>query len=124
MTLTLYTMYKRKTKDDLDCGITIAMLVFGGKWKPCILSILEEGRARPSEIHKRIPTATPRVLDMQLSEMHELGLVARNSSRSFPLVSEYYLTDLRKSILPIVHQLDAWGTFYKDQLKEKLAEVA
>lgn len=117
-------MYKRKTKDDLDCGITIAMRVFGGKWKPCILSVLEEGFARPSEIHRRIPAATPRVLDMQLSEMYELGIVSRNAGTSFPLVSEYYLTELGKSILPIVHQLDAWGSAYKHELKEKLMEVA
>jgi DNA-binding HxlR family transcriptional regulator len=116
-------MYERKIKDDLECGITITMRVFGGKWKPCIIAAIASGHSRPSEIHRQIPEATPRVLDMQLSELFELGVVSKKTGEGFPLISEYSLTELGKNFLPIVHQLETWGLAYKDELREKLAEA-
>lgn len=117
-------MYERKIKDDLDCGITIAMRVFGAKWKPCIIDAIAEGHTRPSEIHRRIPTATPRVLDMQLSELYDLGVVTRRTGDGFPLISEYRLTGMGTSFLPIVRQLEDWGLANKEALKEKFSEPA
>jgi DNA-binding HxlR family transcriptional regulator len=114
-------MYERKIKDDLECGITIAMRVFGAKWKACIVDAIDLGYTRPSAIHRYIPAATPRVLDMQLSELFEHGIVDKKASEGFPLVSEYFLTDMGKSFLPVIRQLDGWGLQYKDPLKEKLA---
>lgn len=116
-------MYERKIKDDLDCGITVAMRVFGAKWKPCIIDAIDKGCTRPSEIHRYIPEATPRVLDMQLSELLGLGAVVKETTEGFPLCSEYRLTELGRSFLPIVKQLDDWGNAYKDELKDKLAEA-
>lgn len=42
-------MYTRKKPEDLDCGIEVAMRVFGGKWKPCIIDAINRGKKRPSE---------------------------------------------------------------------------
>jgi DNA-binding HxlR family transcriptional regulator len=39
------------------------------------------------------------------------------------LVSEYWLTQIGESFLPIVRQLEDWGLAHKDVLKEKLAEA-
>jgi DNA-binding HxlR family transcriptional regulator len=116
-------MYERKIKEDLDCGIVIAMRVFGAKWKPCIIDAISRGYVRPSEIHRQVPEATPRVLDMQLSELFDLGVVEKRTGEGFPLYSEYYLTSLGESIVPIVRQLDAWGTIYKDAIRERLVEA-
>jgi len=116
-------MYERKIKDDLDCGITIAMRVFCAKWKPCIIDAIYRGYNRPSEIHRQILDAKPRVLDIQLSELLELGVVTKETGTGFPLCSKYSLTELGRSIVPIVQQLDKWGNSYKHQVKEKLLEV-
>lgn len=116
-------MYERKIKEDLDCGIVVAMRVFGAKWKPCIIDAIAKGFTRPSEIHRYISEATPRVLDMQLSELLGLGVVVKETTDSFPLCSDYRLTELGRSFLPIVQQLDDWGNIYKHELKDKLAEA-
>lgn len=113
-------MYKRKIKEDLDCGIVLAMKVFGTKWKPCIIDSIHKGNTRPSEIHKSIPEASPRVLDMQLSELLKQGVVTKTTTGGFPLASEYLLTTLGISIVPIIEQLDKWGSTHKETLKEKL----
>jgi DNA-binding HxlR family transcriptional regulator len=116
-------MHERKIKEDLDCGITIAIRVFGAKWQPCIIDALSGGSNRPSELHRRIPDATPRVLDMQLSELLELGVVSKRPSDGFPLHTSYFLTPLGESIIPIIRQLDAWGHAHKEEVKDRLAGV-
>ncbi len=116
-------MYERKIAEDLDCGIVIAMKVFGAKWKPCIIDAIGRGISRPSEIHRSIGTATPRVIEMQLSELEHFGVVARQVYAGFPLRSDYTLTPLGKSILPILAMLDQWGLKNMALVKEKLGQV-
>lgn len=102
-------MYERKIPEDLECGITVAMKIFGGKWKPCIIDAVNRGYRRPSEMHKAIDIATPRVIDMQLRELEEHGVVYKKVHTGLPLKVEYYLTPLGHSIIPIIEQLDKWG---------------
>ena len=45
-------MYERKIPEDLDCGIIVAMKVFGAKWKPCIIDAINRGYNRPRELHR------------------------------------------------------------------------
>ena len=116
--------YERKIKENLDCGIVLAMRVFGAKWKPCIIDGISKGYNRPSELHRYIPEATPRVIDMQLSELLDVGVVGKETGEGFPLHSQYYLTDLGQSIVPIIQQLDNWGNLHMETVKERLTEVA
>ena len=112
-------MYKRKTAEDLDCGLYITMKVFGAKWKPCIIDAIARGARRPSEIHKQITSTTPRVLDMQLRELLDFGIVTREHKGGYPLYAEYYLTVLGESILPLLQQMSAWGEANKAFVKER-----
>lgn len=72
-------MYKRKLPLDLSCGIRITMSVIGSKWKPCIIDSLRESPKRPSQIHREIPEAVSRVLDQNLRELEEHGVVKKNN---------------------------------------------
>ncbi|MCS3800978.1 winged helix-turn-helix transcriptional regulator [Niastella sp. OAS944] len=111
-------MYERKIKEDLDCGITVAMKVFGAKWKPCIIDAISRGAKRPSELHREITTTSARVIDMQLSELVTYGVVTKKVSSGFPLYVEYSLTPLGESIVPILVQLNAWGLKNKEIVKK------
>lgn len=64
---------------------------------------------RPSEIHKCLPEAAPRVLDIQLKEMVEDGLVSKTIYPELPPRSEYVITGLGKSLLPIIDLMLRWG---------------
>jgi DNA-binding HxlR family transcriptional regulator len=110
-------MYERKIKEDLDCGIIVAMKVFGAKWKPCIIDAISRGAKRPSELHREITSTSARVIDMQLSELVTYGVVTKKVSSGFPLCVEYSLTPLGESIVPILAQLNAWGLKNKDIVK-------
>lgn len=103
-------MYERKIPEDLDCGINITMKVLSGKWKPCIIDSIHKGIRRPVEIHAAIPAAVPRVINMQLRELEEFGIVTKKVfPDSVPLKVEYYLTPIGESVMPVIHAIEKWG---------------
>ena len=103
-------MYERKIPVDLDCPLRLTMSLMDSKWKSCILDELRHGALRPSELHRQLPEAAPRVLDLQLRELVEDGLVAKTIYAELPPRSEYALTELGASLLPIIDAMIVWGT--------------
>ncbi|MBS7405677.1 MAG: helix-turn-helix transcriptional regulator [Oxalobacter sp.] len=97
--------------------MTISLL--NSKWKSCILDELRHKTLRPSEIHKIFPDATPRVLDLQLKELVEDGLVSRTIYPESPPRSEYALTELGSTLIPIIDAMIAWGDVNKDLFEKK-----
>jgi DNA-binding HxlR family transcriptional regulator len=103
-------MYIKKIPEDLDCGIIITMKVLGGKWKACIMDSIDRGLKRPSELHRNIDTASPRVINMQLNELEAQGIISKKIYHGLPLKVEYNLTPLGLSLIPIIKSIDQWGT--------------
>ena len=102
--------YQKKIPVDLDCPLRLTMSLIESKWKSCILDELRSGAPmRPSEIHKCLPEAAPRVLDLQLKEMVDDGLVNKTIYPELPPRSEYQITYLGKSLLPIIDAMLHWG---------------
>ncbi|MFD2148514.1 winged helix-turn-helix transcriptional regulator [Mucilaginibacter antarcticus] len=113
-------MYTYKLEEDLDCGIRVAFKVFGGKWKLCILDAINKGKVRPTEIHKEIKMASLRVIEMQLAELLQYGAVIKIAEDAYPKKTEYELTPLGKSILPILIQIDQWGQLTRLLLNQRV----
>lgn len=102
-------MYERKIPVDLDCPLRLTMSLMDSKWKSCILDELRHGSLRPSELHRKLPEATPRVLDLQLKELVEDGLVTKTIYAELPPRSEYALSELGATLLPIIDSMIEWG---------------
>ncbi|MES2477865.1 MAG: helix-turn-helix domain-containing protein [Bacteroidota bacterium] len=113
-------MYERKIEENLDCGIYLASKVFGGKWKCCILDAINRGIARPVDIGHYIPEASKRVIEMQLAELLIYGMIEKQSDDTYPKKSEYSLTIVGKSILPLLAQMDEWGLTHAAFVKERM----
>lgn len=112
--------YERKIPIDMDCPLRLTMSLIDSKWKSCIIDELRSGKAlRPSEIHKALPEATPRVLDIQLKELVSDGLVERTVFSELPLRSEYTLTQLGQSLLPIIDAMLQWGESHREVFERK-----
>lgn len=112
--------YVRKIPVDLDCPLRLTMSLIESKWKSCILDELRSGQTmRPSEIHKQLPEAPPRVLDIQLKEMMEDGLVVKTIYPELPPRSEYRITQLGQSLLPIINAMLRWGEEHMSLFEEK-----
>lgn len=102
--------YEKKIPVDLDCPLRLTMSLIESKWKSCILDELRNRKPmRPSEIHKCLPEAAPRVLDIQLKEMVEDGLVEKTVFPVLPPRSEYKITDLGQTLIPIIDSMLRWG---------------
>lgn len=102
-------MYERKIPVDLDCPLRLTISLIDSKWKSCILDELRHRPMRPSELHKTFPEATPRVLDLQLKELVEDGLVCKTIYPELPPRSEYFITELGSTLIPIIDAMIEWG---------------
>jgi DNA-binding HxlR family transcriptional regulator len=56
------------------------------------------------------PSATRRVLNVQLSELEHHGLVSKTIFPELPPRLEYHLTDLGRSLLPVIDVMEQWAT--------------
>lgn len=112
--------YEHKLPRKLDCGMAVMMEIIGGKWKPCLIYNITKGHRRPTELQKLNPMATRRVLNQQLKELEEHGIVYKIVYPGLPLKVEYFLTDLGESMLPVIDQMQKWGFAYMDAYNEFL----
>jgi DNA-binding HxlR family transcriptional regulator len=74
---------------------------------------------RPSELHRALPEATPRVLDLQLKELLDDGLVVKTIYSELPPRSEYSITELGQSLLPILDAMITWGEVNRNLFAKK-----
>lgn len=99
------------------CALEASLDMVGGKWKALILWYLAEGALRYSELGRLMPKATPKMLTQQLRELEADRLVLR---RVFPVVPphvEYSLTDLGRSLVPLLGGLCDWGKSYLREVR-------
>lgn len=111
-------MYQRKKPLDLSCGISITMCVISSRWKPCIIDALREGPKRPSQLQREMPEAVTRVLHQNLRELEAHGILGRRIFPELPPHSEYYLTELGQTLLPVIDMLDDWGETHRKAFEE------
>ncbi|WP_207420144.1 winged helix-turn-helix transcriptional regulator [Desertivirga brevis] len=111
-------MYERKILPYLNCGLDLVGEVLYGKWKIRILWFIHEGNKRPSELQRKIPDATRRVLNMQLKELENHELITRQIFAVMPPKVEYNLTDFGRSLIPLIHAIGLWGDEHQEQLKK------
>ena len=115
-------MYKRKIPVDLSCPLRLTISLIDSKWKSCILDELRYTSMRPSELHKALPEATPRVLDMQLKEMVDDGLVTKTIYPELPPRSEYTISLLGMSLIPIIDAMLKWGEEHQELFEKKYGD--
>jgi DNA-binding HxlR family transcriptional regulator len=65
-----------------------------------------------------LPSATRRVLNVQLTELEHHGLISKTVFPELPPKVEYSLTDLGRSLLPVMEQ---WGNAHLMKLEQVLA---
>lgn len=113
-------MYERKIIPNLNCGLDLIGEVLYGKWKIRLLWFINEGHQRPSELQRKIPDASRRVLNVQLKELEDHGLVTKVIYPVVPPKVEYSLTEFGKSLIPVVGALGQWADQHQDRLRESI----
>lgn len=96
------------------CPVETTIHLIGGKYKAVILWHLRNQVLRYSELHRLIPAATPKMLTQQLRELENDRLIARKVYPVVPPKTEYSLTGLGKTLIPILRTMCDWGSGYLD----------
>lgn len=99
-----------KKTDFCPVGVTLEQI--GGKYKALILWHLSERTLRFSELKKLISDATPKMLTQQLRELESSAMIHREVFPVIPPKVEYSLTELGRSIMPVLIAMRDWGADY------------
>lgn len=105
----------QQVKELPACPVETTLMLIGDKWKVLILRDLMPGTKRFGELKKSIGGVSQKVLTAQLRDMEGKGLVNRHVYAEVPPRVEYSLTDLGKSLKPILDVMWRWGESYKAQ---------
>ena len=100
------------------CPVETTLALIGDKWKVLILRDLLPGTKRFGELKKSVGNITQKVLTAQLRDMEESGLLTRTVYPEVPPRVEYTLTDLGRSLKPILDAMQDWGEGYKAMNEE------
>ncbi len=117
-------MYQKKIPADIRCPLEYGLEIFGGKWKPRIICVLNEKKVlRYSGIRKEMTNITDAVLSAALKELIRDEIVERRSYDEIPPRVEYSLTPKGNSVVPILQSICAWsGIFRKNDGDQMLAQ--
>ncbi len=64
-----------------------------------------------------MPTVTQRTMTLQLRELETVGIIHREVYAVVPPKVEYSLSDLGRTLEPILRLMQAWGVEHMDQLE-------
>ena len=93
-----------------SCPVRNVISRFSGKWSILVLCVLSENEAtRFSAIGRALLDISPKVLSETLKNLEADGLISRKLYPEVPPKVEYSLTELGRSLIPIIGELISWA---------------
>ena len=97
---------------DKECTVYQSTHLFGKRWTLLILLELYKGNSgwkRFSAIQKSMEEITPKMLSARLKELEFEELIKKQvDASSFPVKSEYKLTDAGEDFISVIQALKQW----------------
>jgi len=93
----------------------LAQTLLNGKWKVVILWYLGQKIYRFNEFQRQLEGISIGVLTRQLKELEQGDLVRRTVKQYRPLTVEYSLTELGRSLVPLLQAMNEWGADYLER---------
>jgi DNA-binding HxlR family transcriptional regulator len=94
------------------CPTQATIAAIGGRWKIIMLWHLYGGKLRFSELRRKMPGISQKMLTEQLRELEGHGLVTRTVYAEVPPRVEYAVTPLGESLHPVITAIGDWGRKY------------
>jgi len=117
----VFIIVKIKNKE-YQCSMELTIDLIGGKWKSLILWHLSKETLRFSELKRLLPKVTQKMLTQQLRDLENDGFIIRKVYAQVPPKVEYSLSDLGKSVVPILQLMCDWANEYIDHLCENVKD--
>ena len=90
----------------------------GDKWTLLIVATLHGDRMRFSELHRRIPGISQRMLTLTLKHLERDGLVSRTAYAEVPPRVEYQLTPMGQTLIPPALTLAEWAVEHNPDIHD------
>jgi DNA-binding HxlR family transcriptional regulator len=94
------------------CPIRTTIELIGGKWKLLIVYQLAGNALRLSELKKRLPDISEKMLIQELKNLVESQLVSRTNHGEVPPRVEYALTEKGHLVLPLIAEMRNFAIQY------------
>lgn len=106
------------TREELpECPVATIVQLIGNKWKLLIIrNLVYNGKQRFADFVKTVPGISKKVLTDNLRALEDDGLIEREVFAEVPPRVEYSLSELGKTLKPILDAMLDWGTEYKASL--------
>lgn len=92
-----------------------ALCAISGRWKMSILcSLSNDGATRYNDLKRKMGSISNTMLAKSLKELEDDGLVKRSEYLEVPIRVEYEITDVVRSLIPILTELAVWGSNLKN----------
>ena len=101
---------------DPVCPSALAPIRFGDKWAGLIISCLEKGPRRFSELRIPLRGVSAKVLTQSLRALERDGFITRRAHVGPTRLVEYELTQLGRSLLVPMAVVYAWAQEHWDEL--------
>jgi DNA-binding HxlR family transcriptional regulator len=88
----------------------------GDKWSLLVIGTLRAGPLRFGELEEAAAGISQRMLTLTLKHLVEDGLVARTAYAEVPPRVEYELTELGRTLVPLVMALAEWAMANHEQI--------
>ncbi|MFI5963836.1 winged helix-turn-helix transcriptional regulator [Streptomyces asoensis] len=89
----------------------------GDKWSMLIIAVVEDGPLRYTDLQRRIPGISQRMLTRTLQQLQQDGLITRTAYAEVPPRVEYALAPLGRGLHEIVLRLIGWATDHHDEIR-------
>ncbi len=99
-----------------ECPVALTVALIGSKWKLLIIRNLLKRPWRFNELHRDLDGVSQKVLTSSLRELEADGLVHREVFPEVPPRVEYSLTDLGKTLEPVLASMEEWAIAYRDTI--------
>ncbi|PIN98783.1 MAG: transcriptional regulator [Candidatus Diapherotrites archaeon CG10_big_fil_rev_8_21_14_0_10_31_34] len=100
------------------CPVFVAAGLIGKKWSLEILVQLCKNKLKPkrySEIRRNLNNVNPRSLSIRLKNLEKSGLIKKKiSAKTFPIKSEYSLTESGKDFIKVIKEIKEWAIKWKN----------
>lgn len=98
------------------CDVNGIFKIIGGKWKVLLIkAIAQECPKRFGKLRREMEDMAQTTLTLQLRELERDGILCRQTYAESPPRVEYKLSELGKTLLPVIEQLDQWWASYRKE---------
>jgi len=107
---------------DKNCTVYKTANFIGKRWTLLILLELYKGKQgikRYSDLKRKLPDITPKILSSRLKELQNVGLINKKLDSSvMPIRSEYSLTASGLDFIKIIKEIKDWSLKWMPKAKE------